>query len=88
VLPVRGNASDGDFEITYAPSRARHSLMLNFARLSAGLPIPPGVLVTLPATEATIETGREDAFVADGELLAQGQRFEARVLARALQIIT
>jgi diacylglycerol kinase family enzyme len=88
VLPVRGNASDGAFEITYVPSRARHSLMLNFARLSAGLPIPPGVLVTIPATEATIETGREDAFVADGELLAQGRRFEARVLSRALRIIT
>jgi diacylglycerol kinase family enzyme len=87
VLPVRANASDGVLEITYVPSRARHSLMLNFARLSAGLPIPPGVLVTIPATDATIETSREDAFVADGELLAEGRRFEARVLPRALRLI-
>ena len=87
VLPVRANAADGVLEIAYVPSRARPSLMLNFARLSAGLPIPPGVLVTIPATEATIETGREDAFVADGELLAEGRRFEVRVLRNALRVI-
>jgi len=87
VLPVRASATDGVFEITYVPSRARHSLMLNFGRLSAGVPIPPGVLVSIPATEATIETGRDDAFVADGELLATGRRFEARVLPKALRLI-
>jgi diacylglycerol kinase family enzyme len=87
VLPIRTSATDGVFEITYVPSRARHSLMLNFGRLSAGLPIPPGVLVSIPATEATIETGRDDAFVADGELLATGRRFEARVLPKALRLV-
>jgi len=87
VLPVDANASDGVLELCYVPARPRHSLMLNFARLSAGKPIPEGVLVRLRATEATIETGREDAFVADGELLARGRRFEVRVLPRALQIV-
>ena len=61
--------------------------MLNFARLSAGLAIPPGVIETIRATEATIETSKEDAFVADGESLAAGRRFELRVLPRALRII-
>ena len=87
VLPVRSNAADGVLEISYVPSRARYSLMLNFARLSAGLPIPAGVLVSIPATEATIETGRDDAFVADGELLATGRQFAVRVIPRALRII-
>jgi diacylglycerol kinase (ATP) len=87
VLPVEADPTDGSLEICYVPSRARHSLMLNFARLSAGAVIPPGVLETIRATEATIETGREDAFVADGELLAAGTRFEVRVLPRALRIV-
>jgi diacylglycerol kinase (ATP) len=87
VLPISASATDGVLEICYVPARARHSLMLNFARLSAGWPIPAGVLVSIRATEATIETGREDAFVADGELLAVGRRFDCRVLPRALRII-
>jgi len=87
VLPVKASATDGVLEICYVPARARHSLILNFARLSAGVPIPAGVLVAIRATEATIETGRDDAFVADGELLATGRRFDARVLPRALRII-
>jgi diacylglycerol kinase (ATP) len=87
VLPVEADPTDGFLEICYVPSRARHSLMLNFARLSAGAAIPPGVLETIRTTEATIETGREDTFVADGELLATGTRFEVRVLPRALRIV-
>lgn len=87
VLPVDASAADGVLEICVVPSRARHSLMLNFARLSAGAPIPDGVLVCIRATEATIETGRPDAFVADGELLGEGQRFNVRVLPGALRIV-
>jgi diacylglycerol kinase (ATP) len=88
VLPVDANPSDGMLEICYVPARPRHSLMLNFARLSAGTAIPPGVLVTVRTTEAIIETGRDDAFVADGELLARGRRFSVRVVPAALRLIT
>jgi diacylglycerol kinase family enzyme len=87
MLPIDASASDGVLELCYVPARPRHSLMLNFARLSAGAPIPEGVLVRLRATEATIETGRDDAFVADGELLATGRRFGVRVLPGALRIV-
>ena len=87
VLPIDASASDGVLELCYVPARPRHSLMLNFARLSSGVPIPEGVLVRVRATEATIETGRDDAFVADGELLATGRRFTVRVLPGALRII-
>jgi len=87
VLPVDAKPGDGVLELCYVPSRPRHSLMLNFARLSAGATIPPGVLVSVRATEATIETSREDAFVADGELLSRGRRFRVRVMPRALRII-
>jgi len=87
LLPVDASASDGVLELCYVPARPRHSLMLNFARLSAGAPIPEGVLVRVRATDATIETGHDDAFVADGELLATGRRFRVRVLPGALRII-
>jgi diacylglycerol kinase family enzyme len=87
VLPVDAKPGDGVLELCYVPSRPRHSLMLNFARLSTGAAIPSGVLVSVRATEATIETSREDAFVADGELLARGRRFRVKVLPRALLII-
>ena len=87
VLPVDASATDGILELCYVPARPRHSLMLNFARLSAGAPIPEGVLVHVRATEATIETGRDDAFVADGELLAAGRLFRVRVLPGALRLI-
>jgi diacylglycerol kinase family enzyme len=84
---VDASANDGVLELCYVPARPRLSLMLNFARLSAGLAIPEGVLVRVRATEARIETGREDAFVADGELLARGRTFNVRVRASALRII-
>ena len=86
-LPVNAEPADGVLEICYVPSRTRVSLMLNFARLSAGLAIRPGVLETIRATEATIETRQDDAFVADGELLREGKRFDVRVLPRALRIV-
>lgn len=86
VLPIDADASDGVAEICAVPARARRSLMLNFARLSAGRRIPPGVLEVVRATDATIETAHQDTFVADGELLATGRRFEVRVLPRALRV--
>lgn len=87
VLPVDASPTDGAVEICYVPARSRGSLMLNFGRLSAGAPIPAGVLVSIRATDATIETGREDAFVADGELLARGKRFTVRAVPGALRLI-
>lgn len=87
VLPIDGSASDGMLEICLVPARSRVSLMLNFARLSSGRRLPPGVLQVVHTTEAVIETSRDDAFVADGELLATGRRFHFRVLPRSLNIL-
>jgi diacylglycerol kinase family enzyme len=87
VLPVDANPTDGVLEICYVPARPRHSLMLNFGRLSVGAAIPEGVLVRVRAIEANIETSREDAFVADGELLARGKAFAVRVRPRCLRLL-
>ena len=42
--------------------------------------------ITTPSN-AIVETSVDDAFVADGELLATGRRFELSVLPRALRVI-
>jgi diacylglycerol kinase (ATP) len=88
VLPVETNPADGVLEICLVPARSRISLMLNFARLSARRRIPAGVLHVVRATQAIIQTTRENAFVADGELLATGRRFDVGVKAAALRVIT
>ena len=87
VLPVPADPADGVFELGLVPERARSSLLVNFARLSAGLALPAGVLVPIRATEAVIETDHEDAFVADGELLATSRRFDLRILPGALHVV-
>ena len=87
VLPVDANPADGVFELCVVAERARHSLIVNFARLSAGRPLAPGVLDPLRACHAIIETASEDAFVADGEMLARGTRFELRMRPGALRVI-
>jgi YegS/Rv2252/BmrU family lipid kinase len=86
VLPVDANPTDGVLEICIVPSRPRVSLMLNFARLSAGRPIPAGVLQIVRATDMAIETERDGDFVADGELLASGRRFVIGIARAALWI--
>ena len=87
VLPTGGNAHDGIFELCVVPERSRPSLMVNFARLSSGAPLPPGVLLTLRATSAEIVCGEAESFVADGELLATGREFSLRCLPGAVMLI-
>ena len=86
VLPIDNNAHDGVFELCVVPERTRPSLVVNFARLSAGTPLPPGVLLTMKATSAVIRCDIADAFVADGELLAEGREFRLRCRRGALLI--
>lgn len=87
VLPVDANPADGVFELCVVAERARSSLVVNFARLTAGRPLTPGVLEPLRASHAIIETANEDAFVADGEMLAVGRRFEVSIRQAALRLI-
>ena len=88
VLPLDANPSDGVFELCVVAERARSSLVVNFARLTAGRELGPDVLVPLRASHAVIETANDDAFVADGELLAEGRRFELSIRPGALRIIS
>jgi diacylglycerol kinase family enzyme len=87
VLPIDNSAHDGIFELCVVPRRTRPSLVVNFARLSAGSPLPTGVLVTIRATRAEIRCDSDDAFVADGELLAEGRTFSVGCVRGAVRIV-
>ena len=87
VLPIDNSAHDGVFELCVVPRRTRPSLVVNFARLAAGSPLPVGVLVTIRATRAEIRCDTDDAFVADGELLAEGRMFELACVRAAIRIV-
>ena len=87
VLPTGSRDDDGVLEIAVVPRRSRASLLLNFARLAGGQPLPPGVLETVRAVHAEIRTERDDEFVADGELLASGRSFCVAVRPAALRIV-
>jgi diacylglycerol kinase (ATP) len=86
-LPVNASAQDGAMELILVGRRSRLSLIANFARLSAGKPLPTGVLTVVRASSAVVQTDAEDAFVADGELLARGREFRLAVRAGALRVI-
>ena len=87
VLPTGSRDDDGVLEIATVPRRSRPSLLLNFARLAAGRPLPAGVLETVRAVRATIRTERDDEFVADGDSLATGRLFTVAVRPRALRVV-
>lgn len=86
-IPSGGSADDGVFELCLVPATSRARLVANLQRLSAGREIPMDVLTVLRATDATVQLERPDSFIADGELVAHGTRFEIGIEPRALSII-
>ncbi|HET9011329.1 MAG TPA: hypothetical protein VFN38_05905, partial [Gemmatimonadaceae bacterium] len=76
VIPTGACADDGLFELALIRATSRARLMVSLGRLSAALPLAPGVLEIVRTDRAVIETEREDVFVADGDELATGRRFE------------
>ncbi|GLC26496.1 diacylglycerol/lipid kinase family protein [Roseisolibacter agri] len=86
-LPHVGADDDGVFELLLVPATSRPRLLDAFTRLSLGLPIPDGVLRVIPATEAHLALGDEDALLGDGECLASGRLFTLRARQRALRVI-
>jgi diacylglycerol kinase family enzyme len=52
------------------------------------LPVPPGVIEVLRARSARIRTGGTEAFVADGERLAESSSFEVEIRPGSLRVIT
>jgi diacylglycerol kinase (ATP) len=87
VIPTGGRPDDGVLELALIPATSRARLLVNLGRLSAGLPLAPGVLLVLRADYAVVETEHDDVFVADGDLLATGHRFTLAVHGGAVGIL-
>lgn len=87
VIPTRGRADDGIFELALIPATSRARLLVNLQRLAAGRPLAPGVLAVLRARCAVIETDEDDVFAADGDLLAAGRRFTLEARRGAIGIV-
>jgi len=87
VVPSGGRADDGVLELCVVPATSRARLVANLQRLSSGTTIPPEVLTVLPVTSAVIELDRPDDLIADGELVARGDRFEVAVERAAMSIV-
>jgi len=75
VIPTGARADDGVFELALIPATTRTRLLVNLSRLTAGLPLAPGILTVLRADRAVIETEYADVFVADGDALDTGHHF-------------
>lgn len=87
VIPTGACGDDGLLELALVPRSSRVALLGNFTRLSLGRPLAAGAIVVLRTDRASIETRADDAFVADGELLATGQRFTLAAEPHAIAIL-
>lgn len=86
-LPSGSRADDGVMELCLVPEGSRAALAVNLARLSAGRAIPRSAFEVVRATSATIETRDDVMFVADGDRMAAGRRFEVGVRPGALRLV-
>lgn len=86
-LPSGSRNDDGVMELCLVPAGARAALALNLARLSAGRPLPMEAFEVVRATSATIETSEDVSFVADGDRMTSGRRFDVRVRRGALRLV-
>lgn len=86
-LPAGSRDDDGVLELCLVPAGGRAALAANLARLSAGLAIPREAFEVVRATRAIIETRDDVTFVADGDRMAAGRRFDVRVRAKALTLV-
>jgi diacylglycerol kinase (ATP) len=87
VIPTGSIGDDGILEIALVPRSSRARLLGNFTRLSLGRPLGNGAIVVLRTDRAILETGNDESFVADGELLATGRRFVLAAEPRTIAIL-
>jgi len=85
-LPVPGEPDDGAFELVQVLEGPRLRLARALSSLRSDRPVPPGTIDVKRAVEATIEWQGASALLADGEDLGVAERFNVRVLPRALEV--
>lgn len=86
-LPVPADNADGALDVCVVHDVGRIRLLAALTRLLRGLAIAPDVFSAWRAVRVTIETDRPAAFFGCGDLVAEGTRFEVRVLPGALRVL-
>jgi diacylglycerol kinase (ATP) len=86
-LPVPADNADGALDVCLVHDVARVRLLAALTRLLRGSAIASDVFSAWRAVRVTIETDRHSAFFGCGDLVAEGTRFDVRVIAGALRVL-
>jgi diacylglycerol kinase (ATP) len=86
-LPVPADNADGALDVCVVHDVARVRLLAALSRLLRGSAISSSVFSTWRAVRITIETERKSAFFGCGDLVADGTKFDVRVVPGALRVL-
>jgi len=86
-LPVPADNADGALDVCVVNDVARVRLLAALGQLLRGSAIAPDVFSAWQTTRIVIETDRHASFFGCGDLVAEGTRFDVRVVAGALRVL-
>lgn len=86
-LPVPADNADGALDVCVVHDVSRIRLLAALTSLLRGAAVAPDVFSAWRATRVTIETERHSAFYGCGDLVAEGTRFDVRVLPGGLRVL-
>ena len=86
-LPVPADNADGALDVCVVHDVARIRLLSALTRLLRGSAIASNVFSAWRAVRVTIETEKRSAFFGCGDLMAEGTKFEVRVMPGALRVL-
>jgi diacylglycerol kinase (ATP) len=86
-LPVPADNADGALDVCVVHDVARVRLLAALTSLLRGSAVASNVFSAWRAVRVTIETDRRSAFFGCGDLMAEGTKFEVRVVPGALRVL-
>lgn len=86
-LPIPADNADGALDVCVVHDVARVRLLAALTRLLRGSAIASNVFSAWRAVRVTIETDKRAAFFGCGDLVAEGTKFEVRVIPGALRVL-
>jgi diacylglycerol kinase (ATP) len=86
-LPVPADNADGALDVCVVHDVARVRLLAALTSLLRGSAIASSVFSAWRAVRVTIETDKRSAFFGCGDLMAEGTKFEVRVVPGALRVL-
>jgi diacylglycerol kinase (ATP) len=86
-LPVPADNADGALDVCVVHDVARVRLLAALTSLLRGSAIASNVFSAWRAVRVTIETDKRSAFFGCGDLMAEGTKFEVRVVPGALRVL-